>query len=70
MVKIIYFIELLGYKGKKYKNTDAGVYEKHALILVNHGYATGQDVFDLSQEIIDKIFRKFNIILEREVNIL
>jgi len=69
-ISAAFLIELLGYKGKKYKNTDAGVYEKHALILVNHGYATGQDVFDLSQEIIDKIFRKFNIILEREVNIL
>jgi UDP-N-acetylmuramate dehydrogenase len=58
-------IELAGFKG--YKKWFAGVYDKHALILVNHGWATGQDIADLAGEIQDRVQKLFSVSLSPEV---
>ena len=43
------------------------MYEHHALVLVNHGNARGEDIAELAQEIQAKVHRMFGISLEPEV---
>lgn len=63
-----WLIEKDGWKGKKYG--DAGVHNKHALVLVNHGKASGMEIMEMSDMIIRSVRDRFRIDLEREVNII
>jgi len=70
MIKIPagWIIETLGYKG--FKEGNIGTYEKHALVLVNYGNATGEQVWKFAQQIMNYSTKIFNIELEPEVIIL
>jgi len=63
-----WLIEKCGFKGLKVGNT--GTHKKHALIIISNGKATGKEIFDFSQRIKNEVLRKFNILLEEEVNII
>jgi len=63
-----WLIDQCGWKGKS--AGDAGVHENHALVLANYGTATGDEIFNLSEEILDSVSDKFRITLEREVNVI
>lgn len=59
-----WLIDQLGWKGRR--EGDAGVYDKQALVLVNHGNATGQDILELAGSIQADVFQHFGVMLEIE----
>lgn len=63
-----WLIEQCGWKGKKVGET--GTWKDQALVLVNHGHASGMEVYQFSEQIIDSVKSTFGVTLEREVNIL
>lgn len=63
-----WLIEQAGWKG--YRNTNYGVHTHQALVLVNYGGASGENIWQLSEQIIKDIQEKFGIQLEREINVL
>lgn len=63
-----WLIEKCGWKGKRIGNV--GVHKKHALVLVNHGGASGEEVKNLAEQIIASVFSKFGLKLAPEVNLI
>lgn len=63
-----WLIDKAGWKGKRLDNY--GVHEHQALVLVNYGDATGQAIYDLSEDIRKDIEATFGIALQREVNVV
>jgi len=63
-----WLIDSLGWKGKR--RGDAGVWHMQALVLVNHGNATGQQIFELATDIKNSVIDTYGIELEMEVNVI
>ena len=63
-----WLIEQAGFKGKRFG--DAGVHKNQALVLVNYGTATGQEILDVAKKVQQTVFETFGIPIEAEVNII
>ena len=63
-----WMIDRCGLKG--YRHGNAGVYEKQALVLVNLGGATSEEILALSNEVITAVEKKFGVTLRPEVQII
>jgi UDP-N-acetylmuramate dehydrogenase len=64
-----WLIEKAGWKGRTFDNR-YGVHKLQALVLVNYNRTNGDEILKLSALIIEDVKAKFNVTLEREVNIL
>ncbi|MFQ6613372.1 MAG: UDP-N-acetylmuramate dehydrogenase [Fidelibacterota bacterium] len=67
-ISAAWLIDKAGWKGKTLGR--AGVYERHALVLINRGGATGAEIAELAERIREDVRRKFGLSLEPEVQIL
>jgi UDP-N-acetylmuramate dehydrogenase len=63
-----WLIEQAGFKGKRFGY--AGIHKNQALVLVNYGNATGQEILEVSKNIQQTILEQFGIAIEAEVNII
>jgi len=63
-----WMIEHCGLKG--YRAGDAAVSERHALVLVNHGQATGAEILQLAERVRETVAESFAIRLEPEPRII
>ena len=63
-----WLIEQAGFKGKRFG--DAGIHKNQALVLVNYGKATGQEILAVAKDIQATIEATFSISIETEVNII
>lgn len=62
-----WLIDQCGFKGQRLGSV--GVYENQALVLVNHGGGTAQDILGLAKCIQDKVRAEFGVSLQIEPNI-
>ncbi len=63
-----WLIEQCGWKGRAVG--DVAVWKNQALVLTNKGDASGEQIYNVSSNIIDDVWGKFGVKLEREVNVL
>jgi UDP-N-acetylmuramate dehydrogenase len=67
-----WLIDACGWKGRRADtgSGDAGVSDKHALVLVNHGRATGAELLALAREIAADVHARFGVAIEPEPRIV
>ena len=67
-----WLIDQCGWKGHRDQDGrgDAGVAESHALVLVNHGHASGAQLLELARRIAGSVHARFGVAIEPEPRII
>lgn len=63
-----WLIEQAGLKGKRFG--EAGVHDRQALVLVNHGMATGEEIWEVALKVQNAVEERFGVSLDMEVNVI
>ncbi|MDR1076110.1 MAG: UDP-N-acetylmuramate dehydrogenase [Xanthomonadaceae bacterium] len=63
-----WLIDACGWKG--HRTGDAGIADSHALVLVNHGQASGAELLDLARRVADSVQQRFDVMLEPELRVI
>ncbi len=63
-----WLIDQCGWKG--FRESDAGIAESHALVLVNHGNASGAQLLDLARRVAGSVHARFGVAIEPEPRII
>lgn len=63
-----YLIQSCGFKGERFGNV--GMHAKQALVLVNYGQATGEEIHNFAKHVIDTVKQTFDVDLEIEAHIV
>jgi UDP-N-acetylmuramate dehydrogenase len=63
-----WLIERCGWRG--YRDGDAGIAAQHALVLVNHGHAGGDQLLALARRVAQSVGERFGVVLEPEPRIV
>jgi UDP-N-acetylmuramate dehydrogenase len=63
-----WLIEACGWRGLR--DGDAGISAQHALVLVNHGHATGTELLSLARRVAESVGERFGVRLEPEPRIV
>jgi UDP-N-acetylmuramate dehydrogenase len=67
-ISAAWLIERAGWRG--WREGDAGVSAQHALVLVNHGRASGAQLLDVARRVVESVEREFGVQLEPEPRIV
>jgi UDP-N-acetylmuramate dehydrogenase len=62
-----WLIDKGGWKG--FRKNQVGTHQRQALVIINHGGASGLEIWEFAKELIEKVDKKYSIRLEPEVNI-
>lgn len=62
-----WLIEQCGFKGKRFG--DAGIHQHQALVLVNYGKASGEEIWEVAKKIQKEVAKTFGISIQAEVNV-
>jgi len=63
-----WLIEACGWKGAR--AGDAGMADTHALVLVNHGQASGNELLAFARQVADSVYERFAVRLQPEPHII